>query len=348
MAQPAGMRPTHRTPRRPLWHATRRAASLAVPALLVTAVLVGIPPVTTAAPAQAAANPCSPVVSAVACENTQAGDPQSDWMISGVGDATIQGYATQMSVNVGETVQFKVNTTAKAYHFDVLRLGYYQGNGARKVAGNLLPSATLPQTQPACQTFSDTGLIDCGNWAVSASWTVPSTAVSGVYLAHLVRNDTGGSSWITFVVRNDASKSSILFQTSDETWQAYNSYGGNSLYQCTVACPPGNPAAYKGAFKVSYNRPFHTALDDSGHSWITSAEIPMIRFMEANGYDMSYQAGLDTATRGSLLLNHQVFVTSGHDEYVSFDQRATIESARDKGVSIAMFTGNELFWRTRW
>ncbi|BCT75478.1 hypothetical protein SCMU_13200 [Sinomonas cyclohexanicum] len=348
MAQSAAMRPTHRAARTPLWHAARRAVSLAVPALLVTAVLVGIPPVTTAAPAQAAVNPCSPVVSAVACENTQAGDPQSDWMISGVGDATIQGYATQMSVNVGETVQFKVNTTAKAYHFDVLRLGYYQGNGARKVAGNLLPSATLPQTQPACQTFSDTGLIDCGNWAVSASWTVPSTAVSGVYLAHLVRNDTGGSSWITFVVRNDASKSSILFQTSDETWQAYNSYGGNSLYQCTVACPPGNPAAYKGAFKVSYNRPFHTALDDSGHSWITSAEIPMIRFMEANGYDMSYQAGLDTATRGSLLLNHQVFVTSGHDEYVSFDQRATIESARDKGVSIAMFTGNELFWRTRW
>ncbi|WP_413250417.1 DUF4082 domain-containing protein [Sinomonas flava] len=253
-----------------------------------------------------------------------------------------------MSVNVGETVQFKISTNAKAYHFDVLRLGYYQGNGARKVASNLLPSAALPQSQPACQTFSDTGLIDCGNWAVSASWSVPATAVSGVYIAHLVRNDTGGSSWITFVVRNDASKASILFQTSDETWQAYNSYGGNSLYQCTVACPPGNPAAYKGAFKVSYNRPFHTALDDSGHSWITSTEIPMIRFMEANGYDMSYQSGLDTASRGSLLLNHRIFVTAGHDEYVSYDQRANIEAARDKGVNIAMFSGNEIFWRTRW
>lgn len=315
--------------------------------LLVMAVLVALP-VASAPPAKAATNPCSPLVSAVACENTQPGDPQSDWMISGDGDETIQGYSTQMSVNVGDTVQFKINTPAKSYHFDILRLGYYQGSGARKIASGLKPTATLPQSQPACQTFSDTGLVDCGNWAASASWTVPTTAVSGVYIAHLVRDDTGGSSWITFVVRNDASTSAILFQTSDETWEAYNTYGGNSLYQCTVACPPGNPEAYKAAFKVSYNRPFHTALDDSGHSWITSTELPMIRFMEANGYDMSYQAGIDTATRGSLLLNHKVFVTSGHDEYVSYDQRANIETARDKGVNIAMFTGNELFWRTRW
>lgn len=332
------------SPRRPL----RRIIAAWASALLVMAVFVAINPVASAPPAKAATNPCSPVVSAVACENTLAGDPQSDWMISGDGDETIQGFATQMSVNVGQTVQFKINTSAKSYHFDILRLGYYQGNGARKIASGLKPSATLPQSQPSCQTFSDTGLIDCGNWAGSASWTVPSTAVSGVYIAHLVRDDTGGGSWITFVVRNDSSTAAILFQTSDETWQAYNTYGGNSLYQCTVACPPGNPEAYKGAFKVSYNRPFHTALDDSGRSWITYAELPMIRFMEENGYDMTYQAGIDTATNAPSLLNHKVFMTSGHDEYVSYDQRANIEAARDKGVNIAMFTGNEIFWRTRW
>ncbi|ASN53902.1 hypothetical protein CGQ25_04875 [Sinomonas sp. R1AF57] len=320
-----------------------------LPILLVAAALVGLNPVVSVAPAQAATNPCAaPVTSAVACENTQTGTPQSDWMVSGAGDSTIQGYATQMSVNVGETVTFKVNTTAKAYHFDILRLGYYQGNGARKIAANLSPSAALPQAQPSCQTFSDTGLIDCGNWAASAAWGVPTTAVSGVYIAHLVRNDTGGSSWIPFVVRNDAASTTMVMQTDDETWQAYNSYGGNSLYQCNVACPPGNPQAYKAAFKVSYNRPFHSALDDSGRSWLTYAEIPMIRFMEANGYDLSYMAGIDVATRGGLLTNHKVFLTAGHDEYWSYDQRANVEAARDKGVNVAMFTGNEIFWRTRW
>lgn len=296
-----------------------------------------------------AATPCDPpVVSKVACENTLAGNPASEWQVSGAGDSSIQGYATSMSVNVGQTVTFKVKTNAKAYRIDVYRFGYYQGSGARKVAANILPSAALPQTQPSCLTFSATGLIDCGNWAVSASWAVPATAVSGVYIARLVRTDTGGASVVPFVVRDDAAKSAVLFQTSDTTWQAYNSYGGNSLYTCSVSCPAGNPQAYKAAFKVSYNRPFHSAADDSGRSWLMYAEYPMIRFLESNGYDISYMSGLDVATKGSLILNHKSFLSAGHDEYWSADQRTNVTAARDAGVNLAFFSGNEMFWKTRW
>ncbi|MGN6750965.1 MAG: DUF4082 domain-containing protein, partial [Intrasporangium sp.] len=318
------------------------AAAVLVAGLLQPLMLTGGP--------AAAAGPCGPpVVSVIACENTLAGDPPSDWQVSGAGDSTIQGFATTMSVNVGDTISFKINTPAKAYHIDILRMGYYQGNGARKVVSALAPTATLPQSQPACLSQATTGLIDCGNWAVSAAWSVPSTAVSGVYLAHLVRNDTGGSSLIPFVVRNDASHSDLIVQTSDETWQAYNTYGGNSLYTCSVNCPPGSPAAYKGASKVSYNRPFHSALDDSGRSWLMYSEYPMIRFLEANGYDLSYTSGLDVSTTagGQLLTNHKVFLSVGHDEYWSGVQRANVEAARDKGVNLAFFSGNEVFWKTR-
>ena len=167
----------------------------------------------------------------------------------------------------------------------------------------MLPTATLPQTQPACNTDATTGLIDCGNWSVSASWTVPTTAVSGVYIAHLVRDDSqdpGGDSQILFVVRNDASHSNILVATSDATWEAYNDYGGNSLYSCTVACPPGNPLAYKAAYAVSYNRPFDGALNtDGGASDLYYAEYQMVRWMEENGYDVSYTSDsqLDSAAQ---------------------------------------------------
>ena len=286
----------------------------------------------------------------IACENSQPGTPSSDWAISGAGSAAIQGFATSISVNPGDTVRFKINTPSRAYHFDILRLGYYQGNGARKVAANLQPSASLPQSQPSCLTVPDsTGLIDCGNWAVSASWTVPTTAVSGVYIAHLVREDTAGESHIVFIVRDDARHSDMLFQTSDTTWQAYNTYGGNSLYTCSVSCPPGSPAAYKGASKVSYNRPFHSAEDDQGRSWLMYAEYPMIRFLEANGYDVSYTTGMDvgTSTGGSLLNNHKTFLSVGHDEYWSGAQRANVEAARDRGLNLAFFSGNEVFWKTR-
>jgi hypothetical protein len=334
--------------RRAIWNgaAGRQFVTLGI----AVALLAGLVGVAAATPSVAATGPCG--VSAIACENAQPGDPGSDWQVNGAGDPTIQGYATSMSVNVGQTVSFKIETPATSYHIDILRLGYYQGDGARKVVAGMRPSATLPQSQPACLTDSSTGLIDCGNWAVSASWMVPSAAVSGVYLAHLVRDDTGGSSLVPFVVRNDASHSDILVQTSDETWEAYNSYydkgPGNSLYQCNVACPPGNPGAYKGAFKVSYNRPFHTALDDSGRSWIFYSEDPMIRFLEANGYDVSYVDGGDVDARGSLLLNHKVFISDGHDEYWSGNQRANVEAARDNGVNLAFFSGNEVFWKTRW
>ena len=211
------------------------------------------------------------------------------------------------------------------------------------------PSASLPQTQPACLTdTAPTGLIDCGNWAVSASWTVPATAVSGMYIAHLVRDDTGGGSQILFVVRNDASHSDLVFQTSDATWQAYNTYGGNSLYSCTVNCPPGSPEAYKGAYKVTYNRPFHTALDDSGRSWFMYSRVPDGPLPRGQRLRRQlHQRRRHRPPGGSLLLNHKIFMSVGHDEYWSGDQRANVEAASDAGVNLAFFSGNEVFWKTR-
>jgi hypothetical protein len=332
----------------PVARPRRRLPALFAAFLLSTTMLAALG----AAPA-AAAGPCGPpVINPVACENTLPGDPPSDWQISGVGDTSIQGFATSMSVNAGQTIFFKIKTPSSNYHFDILRLGYYGGDGARLIASHLTPTATLPQSQPSCLTNSSTGLIDCGNWSVSASWTVPSNAVSGIYVAHLSRDDAqdpGGESQIMFVVRNDASHSDILASTSDATWEAYNTYGGNSLYTCTVACPAGNPLGYKGAYAVSYNRPFDGGFAvNGGASGFFYAEYQMVRFLERNGYDVSYTSQPDVDATGSLLLNHKIFLASGHDEYWSPGQLANVKAARDAGVSLAFFTGNEIFWKTRW
>src|SRR2546421_7413751 len=211
-----------------------RRRSLRISAGLTCLVLVAVGlPLVIGTLSASAALPCGPPVqSMIACENTAAGVAPSDWLVAGAGDSTLQGFATSMSVNVGQTLSFKISSTQSAYHIDILRLGYYQGTGARKLVQGMAPSAPFPQTQPACLTDSSTGLVDCGNWQVSASWAVPATAVSGVYMAHLIRNDSGAGSDIPFIVRNDSSHSDIAFQTSDETWEAYNTYGGNSLYQC--------------------------------------------------------------------------------------------------------------------
>src|SRR5262245_35385542 len=139
----------------------------------LVAMAVGALPLLAAAPVHAA-GPCGPpVVNPVACENTLPGTPSSTWDISGSGDASIQGFGTDISVNRGGTISFKIKTTASAYTITIYRMGYYQGNGARQIA-TVTPSAQLPQSQPACITQASIGYVDCGNWAVSASWTVPS------------------------------------------------------------------------------------------------------------------------------------------------------------------------------
>ncbi|WP_436791316.1 N,N-dimethylformamidase beta subunit family domain-containing protein [Yinghuangia sp. YIM S10712] len=289
---------------------------------------------------RAEAGPCdAPVVNAIICENSKTGTPRGTWDVSGSGSADIQGFATEISVNVGETVHFKVDTPATAYRLDIYRLGWYGGNGARKVI-TVNPSAPLPQNQPGCDADdATTGLVDCSNWAESASWNVPADAVSGYYLAKLVRTDgTSGASHIAFVVRDDASASDLLMQASDATWQAYNEYGGNSLYE-------GEPVGR--AYKVSYNRPF-TTRGDNPEDWLFNAEYPMLRFLERNGYDVTYTTNADTARRGQLLTNHEVFLSVGHDEYWSAEMRANVEAARDAGVHLAFFSGNEIFWKTRW
>jgi hypothetical protein len=284
-----------------------------------------------------AQDPCGPATyHAIACENSKPGTPPREWDVNGRGSSNIQGYATEISVNKGETVHFKISTTHAAYTLHIYRIGYYGGNGARKIA-TVLPSASLPQQQPSCIKDPLTGLLDCGNWAVSASWDVPSDAVSGVYIAKVV-SETRSASHIIFIVRDDERRSDILFQTSDTTWQAYNFFGGNSFYQ-------GNPAGR--AYRLSYNRPFYTR-EDYPESWFFNAEYPMVRWLERNGYDVSYSTGVDTARRGAELLEHEVFMSVGQDEYWSADQRANVEAARDAGVHLAFFSGNSVFWKTRW
>ena len=285
-------------------------------------------------PPPSVAAPCDPpVVNEIACENTKPGNPSSEWSISGSGSASIQGFATDISVNRGSTIGFKIKTTSANYRLDIYRMGYYGGAGARKITTINVTTATA---QPNCLTQSSTGLVDCGNWAQTASWAVPSTAVSGIYFAKLVAGTA--ASHIVFIVRHDASTSDLLFQTSDTTWQAYNDYGGNSLYE-------GSPAGR--AYKVSYNRPFDTAAE-TPEDWVFNAEYPMVRFLEANGYNVSYTTGVDTERRGNLITNHKAFLSVGHDEYWSGGQRAAVESARSAGVNLAFFSGNEVFWKTRW
>ncbi len=289
----------------------------------------------------------------VACENALPGTPESVWDATGSATSTIYGFADPFSVNIGQTVSFKIKSPATSYKIDIYRMGYYGGNGAR-LQGSATPNIAVSQAQPACNTNTVTGLVDCGNWSVSATWTVPSTAVSGVYFAKIYRTDgNSDASQIPFVVRNDASHSAVVYMTSDETWQAYNDWGGYSVYAgkatgspwCCSALDPGR------AVQVSYNRPFATRYDTpGGQDFFFGNEFSTVRFLEANGYDVSYVSQEDVAASNgaSMLEQHKALVNSGHSEYWDAGDRANVTAARDAGVNLAFFAGNLMWWKTRW
>lgn len=288
----------------------------------------------------------------IVSENLLQGNSASEWDISGAGDLTIQGFATDISINVEETVNFKIKSPA-SYTIDIYRLGWYDGDGARKVStlNPVLFDAVLPQTQPADNYEVATGKTSCSNWSISAHWNVPANAVSGIYIAKLTRTDTNGSSHIAFIVRNDFGNSELLFKTSDATWQAYNVYGGNSLYVNNSGI---SVLGFNHATKVSYDRPFYTRNGGGGggssEDWLFNAEYPMIRWLERNGYDVSYTTDVDMDRSSSIITptQHKVLLSVGHDEYWSATERAKFETARSNGVHLAFFSGNEVYWKTRW
>ncbi|MFJ7066216.1 DUF4082 domain-containing protein [Streptomyces sp. NPDC101115] len=290
--------------------------------------------------ASAVADPCGTGSNPIVCENSKPGTPMSDWF-AGSSWGDIAGFPTKMSLQPGENLPFKVQSPSP-YHVKIYRLGWYGGDGARLVSTPAQAAQTYPATyasqRPSCLKDQPTGLMDCGNWATTASWTVPSDAVSGLYVANFDQADGNGLMPYPFVVRNDSSHSEIVVQTSDQTWQAYNDWGGTNLYDGQGPAPDGR------AYKVSYNRP----MDVGGENGIYGSEYEMISWLERNGYDLSYVSGLDTATRGaSLLANHRMFMSQGHDEYWTQEQFTNVLNARKAGQHQTYFAGNEIFWKTR-
>ena len=282
----------------------------------------------------------------IVLENMLPGSPQSEWGIDGGGSANIEGFATDISVDNGHTVSFKINTDSTHYRVDIYRIGYYDGDGARKVA-TFDESLQTAQDQPIPLFDPATKLVDAGNWSVSATWDVPADAVSGVYFAKLTRLDgVQGENIIPFIVRDDEHPSDITFQTSDTTWQAYNPWGGYNLYGSIDGGLTDSRAS-----AVSYNRPIITregGIAAGPQDFIFGVEYPAIRWLEENGYNVNYISGVDTARDGAQLLNSKVFLSVGHDEYWSGDQYANVVAARDAGVNLAFWSGNEVYWKTRW
>ncbi len=307
-----------------------------------------------------------PFLNLVQKENRQPGT--TAWQLTQPADnRQIEGYASLTSVPVGGNLDLFVNTADKSYSLTVYRMGWYGGKGGRKVLG---PQIVAGVQQITPEPDAVTGVIEC-HWTNPFTIHVPSSWLSGIYLVKLHGNTSFKESYITFTVR-DSRAADLVFQQSVITYQAYNGWpglaflGGSDAYSLYNVDRNGVQVSH-----VSFNRPygsypvndsFYTpplqyssqfagygvgAGDFLNHGAPPAMEFGMVRWLEHEGYDVTYITDVDTHEDAGRVLRGKGYLSVGHDEYWTEQMRTNVIQARDAGVSLGFFGGNYIYWGVR-
>ena len=249
----------------------------------------------------------------------------------------IEGFVSRASVRPGESLDLMVSTNPPApFRVDFYRLGYYGGTGGRHM---LSLGPFEGQTQPDPPVAAER-LREC-RWQPCHTLTIPPDWTSGVYLGKLSLVKGRWQSYVVFIVRDDR-KADLLFQCSDNTWQAYNRWPDNySLYDSDKG-----PWSLVAGVRVSYDRPYGKycqILDaplSQGSGEFLLWEFPLALWLEKHGYDVTYCSNTDVHADPSCVRRVRGFLSVGHDEYWSLEQFQHVKAAVDEGVNAAFFSGN--------
>jgi hypothetical protein len=272
----------------------------------------------------------------VAEENAKPGT--TSWQITGPaeGDA-MEAYASSVSAVQGDTVSLYVSTSARSLHVEAYRMGWYGGAGGRLV----WRSDDIPgNRQPPPTVTPGVNLVEA-RWEPSVRITVDGTWPPGCYLLKLVAPAEGVQRWVPLTVRDDSSRSAFLMMNAVSEWQAYNEWGGYSLYFGRGR--GGRTYANRGRI-VSYDRPYSQT---GGAGDFVGLEFPLVQMLERLGYDVSYITSVDLHRHPELVLQHRTLLSPGHDEYWSKPMRDGAEAARDHGVNLAFFGANAAYRQIR-
>jgi hypothetical protein len=296
--------------------------------------------------ASATSAPTDPIASSpnpIVVENARPGS--AAWWPAGhiIDDPRAQAYTSSVSVAPGGILGVHVSTTpAASYRLEIYRLGWYGGLGGRLMG--CVPGCASTETgvsQPTAAPDPATGELDAG-WPVTDEVAIGSDWISGYYEVQVVltsSSSAGDASLVPFIVTQpgQTTPSAVVVQAAVNTWEAYNPWGGKSLYSF-------NSTNQQAAVMVSFNRPEGKGVGAGPYEY----ELNVVRFLERYGWDASYVTDLDVADDPALLLGHRVAVAAGHDEYWTKEMRDGWEAARNGGVNLIFAGANIGFWQARY
>jgi hypothetical protein len=180
-------------------------------------------------------------------------------------------------------------------------------------------------------------------WATSFTFVIPADATTGIYLVKL--NTPSGDTVTPLVVREKSPRAVILYPVSTNTYQAYNNWGGTSLYTNRIRWkPPGSASPPWHAYAVSFDRPYENS---NGTGDFLSKDRDFVTFAEGQGYDIAYVTDADLDADPTLVEHRRMVVVQGHSEYWTLAMRNAVEGAIAAGTSAAFFSANDAYWQVR-
>jgi len=245
----------------------------------------------------------------------------------------VEGYTSQLSYAPGDEVALCVSTTAAKYSIEIARVGAKRDIVLTK---NGIDGKEYP-TPAECSSHG------CG-WPASFKFRIPADWKSGYYSLALNAEDRGGefvqrgrrtaASEAFFVVRaaEPGKSSKILIQLCTNTYNAYNNWGGHSLY------------AFHARNKLQGHR---VSFDRPPRSQFSQWEQHFITWAEANGFPLEYAVNSDLEFRPEMLQAYKLVLSVGHDEYWSTPMRDNLEAFIAKGGNVCFFSGNTCCWQVR-
>jgi hypothetical protein len=278
----------------------------------------------------------------VAAENRHSGTngwrlpgPAAD--VGGLAYGSVTGYVSAPAALPGHIERIYVNTAGSRWvRIRIFRIGWYHGAGGREV---LVSRWLRVVAQPRCAHDYQTGLTQC-DWHPTLTIMLPPALPTGVYIAKLTTRD--GASDCLFVVESTRPQP-LLAQLPTSTYEAYNAWGGDSLY------PGGNDrVAATGTtqgVEVSYDRPYDSV---TGAGQFFARDVAMIRFLERYGYQVSYTTSESVDSHPGQLAGHRALIDFGHSEYWSQRQETAFADALHAGTSLLFFGSDTLAWRVRY
>ena len=235
------------------------------------------------------------------------------------------GYLSSLSVAKGDKLAFYLSTSVPIFEFHIYKLG------KTKTQVFLLPSVKC-----VLQSVPDSAFALGCNWEKTTEIIIPEQWLPGVYEADLPTSE--GIKPLVFVVREKelGSYSKAVVCLTANTWQAYNNWGGKSLYHF-------NSSDRKSAVKVSFDRPFSDSTTDLYYRWTNK----LVTWLENEKIPVEFCVNSDLDRDPKFLDHYKVYLTVGHDEYWSRPERNACEHLLGRAGKLIVLSGNTCWWQVR-